>query len=58
MTDRVPPVNDDPVFFLEIYSICKDIRDGAEGLLDVAPSLGILFDPPSELLAMVLFIVV
>ena len=45
MTDRVPPFDDDPVFFLKASSICKDIRDGVEGLLDIAPSLGTLFNP-------------
>ena len=58
MTDRVPLFDDDPVFILEIISICKDIRDGAEGFLDIAPSLGILFNPSSELLAMIWFIIV
>ena len=58
MTDRIPPLDDDPVFFLEIISICKDIRDGVEGLLDIAASLGILLNPSSELLAMVWLIVV
>ena len=53
MTHIVPPLYDDPIFLLEIFSICKDIRDGAEGLLDIAPSLGILFNPSSELRAMV-----
>ena len=53
MTHIVPPLYDDPIFLLEIFSICKDIRDGAESLLDIAPSLGILFNPSSELRAMV-----
>lgn len=58
MTNLVLPLDEDPVFLLETFSICKDIRDGAERLLDIAPTLGILFNPSSELPAMVWLIVV
>ena len=53
MTDRVLLCDDDPIFFFEIISVCKDIRDGVEGLLDVAPPAAILIDPFLEFLAMV-----
>ena len=58
MTDHVPPFHDDPVFFLEASSICKDIRDGVQGLLDISPSLGTLFNPSYEFFASVWLIFV
>ena len=58
MTDRVPPFDDDPILFLEVTSICKDVRDGIESLLDISPSLGTLFNPSYEFLATVWLILV
>lgn len=55
MTDRVLLCDDDPIFFFEIISVCKDIRNGVEGLLDVAPPTVILVDPFLKFLAVIWF---